>query len=124
MDAFKEMFMMFDKDGDGTVSTKELGAVLRSLGEKIIQNNRETKNHHFLAWREAPKKWGHKFLDPILQRTKPTRPPKKIKTPQFWATSKWKIKNFVRILEKKVVKSTIFELEQSFKHIFGVAENF
>ena len=32
MDSFKETFMMFDKDGDGTVSTKELGAVMRSLG--------------------------------------------------------------------------------------------
>ena len=29
-----------------------------------------------------------------------------------------------RNFRKKVVKSTIFELEQSFKHIFGVAENF
>ena len=28
----KSAFTMFDKDGDGTVSTKELGAVLRSLG--------------------------------------------------------------------------------------------
>ena len=32
LDFFKETFMMFDKDGDGTVSTKELGAVMRSLG--------------------------------------------------------------------------------------------
>ena len=49
MEGFKQTFMMFDKvimtskksllcndflnkDGDGTVSTKELGAVLRSLG--------------------------------------------------------------------------------------------
>jgi len=32
LDQFKETFMMFDKDGDGTVSTKELGAVMRSLG--------------------------------------------------------------------------------------------
>ena len=32
LDSFKETFMMFDKDGDGTVSTKELGAVMRSLG--------------------------------------------------------------------------------------------
>ena len=47
LEAFKRIFIMFDKvgllsdwlvhsidrkDGDGTVSTKELGAVLRSLG--------------------------------------------------------------------------------------------
>ena len=32
IEEYKETFLMFDKDGDGTVSTKELGAVLRSLG--------------------------------------------------------------------------------------------
>lgn len=31
---FKECFQMFDKDGDGTINTKELGAVMRSLGNK------------------------------------------------------------------------------------------
>ena len=34
------------------------------------------------------------------------------------------IQKFYKNFRKKVVKSTIFELEQSFKHIFGVAENF
>ena len=29
-----------------------------------------------------------------------------------------------RNFEKKAVKSTIFKLEQSFLHIFGVAQNF
>merc|ERR1712007_259423 len=29
---FKEAFPLFDKDGDGTVTTKELGTVMRSLG--------------------------------------------------------------------------------------------
>ncbi|XP_023338566.1 neo-calmodulin [Eurytemora carolleeae] len=29
---YKEMFQMFDKDGDGTISVKELGTVLRTLG--------------------------------------------------------------------------------------------
>jgi calmodulin len=30
---FKEAFALFDKDGDGTVTTKELGTVMRSLGQ-------------------------------------------------------------------------------------------
>jgi len=29
---FKEAFSLFDKDGTGTIPTKELGTVLRSLG--------------------------------------------------------------------------------------------
>merc|ERR1712173_411860 len=31
---FKEAFSLFDKDGDGTISTKELGTVMNSLGQK------------------------------------------------------------------------------------------
>ena len=30
---FKEAFALFDKDGDGTISASELGAVLRGLGQ-------------------------------------------------------------------------------------------
>jgi calmodulin len=30
---FKEAFQIFDKDGDGTITTKELGTVMRSLGQ-------------------------------------------------------------------------------------------
>ena len=31
---FKEAFALFDKDGDGTISPKELGTVMNSLGQK------------------------------------------------------------------------------------------
>ena len=30
---FKAAFNLFDKDGDGTVTTKEIGAVLRKMGQ-------------------------------------------------------------------------------------------
>ncbi|XP_059090628.1 calmodulin-A-like [Tigriopus californicus] len=33
IEEFKECFQMFDKDGDGTIDTTELGTVMRSLGQ-------------------------------------------------------------------------------------------
>ena len=30
---FRDAFSMFDKDGDGTITSEELGAVMRSLGQ-------------------------------------------------------------------------------------------
>ena len=34
---YQTMFSMFDKDGDGTIDTKELGTLLRSLGKGSSQ---------------------------------------------------------------------------------------
>jgi calmodulin len=34
---FKEAFSLFDKDVDGTITSKELGTVMRSLGQNPTQ---------------------------------------------------------------------------------------
>lgn len=39
---FKEAFQIFDKDGDGSITTKELGTVMRSLGQNPTEE--ELKN--------------------------------------------------------------------------------
>ncbi len=38
VDEFKEAFKLFDKDGDGTIDTKELGPLLRSLGQNPAED--------------------------------------------------------------------------------------
>ena len=35
---FKEAFQIFDKDGDGLITTKELGTVMRSLGQNLSED--------------------------------------------------------------------------------------
>ncbi|CAJ0828569.1 17994_t:CDS:1, partial [Entrophospora sp. SA101] len=35
---FKEAFSLFDKDSDGTITTKELGTVMRSLGQNPTES--------------------------------------------------------------------------------------
>ncbi|KAF9158717.1 hypothetical protein DFQ26_007300 [Actinomortierella ambigua] len=36
---FKEAFALFDRDGDGTITTRELGTVMRSLGQNPSESD-------------------------------------------------------------------------------------
>ena len=36
---FKEAFSLFDKDGDGTITTVELGTVMRSMGQNPSEDD-------------------------------------------------------------------------------------
>ena len=52
-EGYKNTFIMFDKDGDGTVSTKELGAVMRSLGTNPDEDELEAMID--VSWTEQKK---------------------------------------------------------------------
>ena len=42
---FKEAFSLFDKDGDGTITTKELGTVMRSESSSCVYQT--SSIHHY-----------------------------------------------------------------------------
>ena len=42
---FREAFSLFDKDGDGTITCKELGTVMRSLGQNPTDDELQDMIH-------------------------------------------------------------------------------
>ena len=52
---FKEAFSLFDKDGDGAITTKELGAVMHSLGHNPTEAELQDMINGFFS----PEEWGN-----------------------------------------------------------------
>lgn len=63
---FKEAFSLFDKDGDGTITTKELGTVMRSLG----QNPTEAELQDMINEVDADGEWGGGLGDSLADELK------------------------------------------------------
>uniref|UniRef100_A0AAY4B1A4 EF-hand domain-containing protein n=1 Tax=Denticeps clupeoides TaxID=299321 RepID=A0AAY4B1A4_9TELE len=63
---FKEAFSLFDKDGDGTITTKELGTVMRSLGQNPTEAELQDMINEVDSWETSL--WGWIKVAGILHR--------------------------------------------------------
>ncbi|VDL68531.1 unnamed protein product [Nippostrongylus brasiliensis] len=50
IEEFKEAFLLFDKDRNGTMSTKELGIAMRALGQNPTEQVNNLSFYAQIAW--------------------------------------------------------------------------
>ncbi|XP_053214158.1 probable serine/threonine-protein kinase samkC [Panonychus citri] len=51
---FKEAFSLFDKDGDGTISVKEFGSVMKSLGKNLVLKGYNSERNNIYERSQQP----------------------------------------------------------------------
>ena len=79
---FKEAFSLFDKDGDGTITTKELGTVMRSLGQNPTEaelqdmvNEVDADGNGTIDFPEFLTMMARKYVMPDARSARPRRRP-------------------------------------------------
>ena len=70
---FKEAFSLFDKDGDGTITTKELGTVMKSLGQNPTEAELQDMIRHFFHICLAPLYWWWQMCHTTCDKIQPVQ---------------------------------------------------
>ncbi len=85
---FKEAFSLFDKDGDGTITTKELGTVMRSLGQNPTEaelqdmvNEVDADGNGTIDFPEFLTMMARKCVMPFWRARLPPRAPRPLRSP-------------------------------------------
>lgn len=70
LEDIKETFNTFDKDGDGSITTKELGAVIKSMGQNATEaeiqdmiNDMDENGDGIITFEEFSKEMAKKMMD-------------------------------------------------------------
>ena len=100
IEEFKEAFLLFDKDGDGTITVFELGTVMRSLG----QNPTETELQDMINEVDEDGGGSIDFTEFLTMMVKKMKNTDQISPSHFWII--W------RVTTRKKLKKSKFKFVQ------------